>query len=137
MSDKNIRQEETIKDCPFCGSSVNVERVPLKHYQGCVIFEIKCSNCGCERTLTKNDSVYRTEEEARANAIAQWNERISSADDKPVARGSGYGNTMMCSVGCGNARVNYSNLRADYKNYLLNKDSEDDYDKPMWPSWDK
>jgi hypothetical protein len=35
------------------------------------------------------------------------------------------------------ARVNYSNLRADYNNYLLNKDSEDDYDKPMWPSWDK
>ncbi len=29
------------------------------------------------------------------------------------------------------ARVNYSNLRPDYK------DSGDDYDKPMWPSWDK
>ncbi len=81
MSDKYIRQEENIKDCPFCGCSVSVERVPLKHYKGCVIFEIKCSNCGCERALTKNDSIYRTEEEARANAIAQWNERSSAAAD--------------------------------------------------------
>lgn len=80
MSEKYIRQEENIKNCPFCGSSVSVERVPLEHYQGCVIFKIKCSNCGSERTLTKNDSVYRTEEEARANAIAQWNERPSLAD---------------------------------------------------------
>lgn len=72
--------KETVKTCPFCGCSVSVERVPLEHYQGCVIFEIKCLNCGCRRTLTKNDSVYRTEEEARANAIAQWNERPSTAD---------------------------------------------------------
>ena len=68
--------KEIVKPCPFCGCSVSVERVPLKHYKGCVIFEIKCLNCGCERTLMRNDSVYRTEEEARANAIAQWNERV-------------------------------------------------------------
>lgn len=78
MNDRYIGQKENIKDCPFCGCSVSVERVPLQHYKGCVIFKIKCLNCGCERVLMKNDSVYRTEEEARANAIAQWNERSST-----------------------------------------------------------
>lgn len=66
-----------LKNCPFCGCRVQIERRPLEHYRGCYIFEIECSKCGCKRTLTRNDSVYRTEEEARANAIAQWNMRAS------------------------------------------------------------
>lgn len=71
--------------CPFCGEDVYLDRVPLwksyngstHGYYGCYEFDVHCRNteCGCRVPLIKNDTVYRDEEEARLNAIAQWNRR--------------------------------------------------------------
>ena len=73
-----------LKPCPFCGNEVEVEKIPLWYgnghgYSGCYEFKIKCENCGCTVNQPKNDSIYRSEEEARENAIKAWNRRMPSA----------------------------------------------------------
>lgn len=72
--------------CPFCGEDVYIDKVPLwksynnstHGYYGCYEFDIRCKNpeCGCTIPFIKNDTVYRSEEEARLNAIDQWNRRV-------------------------------------------------------------
>ena len=68
-----------LKPCPFCGENVKIERLPLWHgshgYHGSYEYDIHCSNCGCRVDLDRNDTVYRSEEEARDNAIKAWNRR--------------------------------------------------------------
>ena len=59
-----------LKLCPFCGNKVEVEKIPLwygngRGYSGCYDFRIKCENCGGTVDQPKNDSIYRSEEEAR------------------------------------------------------------------------
>ena len=68
-----------LKPCPFCGSEVNLDKSPLWNgshgYHGCYEFLIRCKKCGCNITLPKNDTVYRSEETAMKNAINAWNKR--------------------------------------------------------------
>lgn len=71
---------EELKPCPFCGNKVEVEKIPLwygngRGYYGCYEFKIRCKSCGCTVDQPENDSVYRSEEEARGNAIKAWNRR--------------------------------------------------------------
>lgn len=76
---------EKLKPCPFCGSEVFVNKVPLwssyngttHGYFGCYEFDIHCPNpeCGCHIRLDKNNTIYRNEEKARANAMKAWNSR--------------------------------------------------------------
>lgn len=73
-----------LKPCPFCGNDVYIEKVPLWNtdsrgsthgYFGCYQFDIKCEKCGCTINLGQNDTVYRSEKEAKENAINAWNKR--------------------------------------------------------------
>lgn len=70
-----------LKPCPFCGSNVKIEKRPLwegSHgYYGCYEFVIQCPNasCGCRINLKQNDTIYRDENIAEANAIEAWNRR--------------------------------------------------------------
>lgn len=73
--------EQKLKPCPFCGEVVELEKRPLwrgSHgYHGCYEFVIQCQNCGCRINLDKNDTVYRSEDAARDNAIEAWNRRAA------------------------------------------------------------
>ena len=68
-----------IKSCPFCGTEVELSKNPLWHgghgYYNCFEFEIVCPKCGCNVRYDKNDTIYRTEEEAIQNVINAWNKR--------------------------------------------------------------
>ena len=76
-----------LKPCPFCGKDVYLEKRPLWReyggsthgYSGCYEFVIKCPNpeCGCSVNLGANNTIYCSEEEARKNAIRQWNRRAN------------------------------------------------------------
>lgn len=80
----------TIKPCPFCGKGVYLEKKPLWRqcggsthgYFGSYEFIIECSNpeCGCRVNLGANDTVYRSEEEAKKNAIEAWNRRAKGGE---------------------------------------------------------
>ena len=82
-----------LKPCPFCGNEVELEKIPLWHgshgYHGCYEYEIKCSKCGCTVDQPKNDSIYRSEEEAKENAIKAWNKRMPSAQPEKSLREKG------------------------------------------------
>lgn len=66
-----------VKLCPFCGTEVELSKIPLwqgNHgYYNCFEFKIVCSKCGCNVTYNKNDTVYRSEEEAIQNVIKARN----------------------------------------------------------------
>ena len=68
-----------IKNCPFCGSEVELKRLPLWNgshgYHGCYEYVISCDNCGCNKDLGNNNTIYNTDEEAKKNAIENWNMR--------------------------------------------------------------
>ena len=73
---------EELKRCPFCGSEVELEKIPLwygngRGYKDCYKFEIRCKKCGCRVDQPENDSVYRSEEKAKNNAIKAWNRRAN------------------------------------------------------------
>lgn len=79
---RNSASEDGLKPCPFCGALVFIEKLPLwrqngRGYVGSYTFDVRCRNpdCGCSVNLPGNDTIYRTEEEARANAIKAWNRR--------------------------------------------------------------
>ena len=70
-----------LKPCPFCGNEVEVEKIPLWYgnghgYKDCYEFKIRCKKCGCRVDQPENDSVYRSEEKAKKNAIKAWNRRV-------------------------------------------------------------
>lgn len=74
-----------VKSCPFCGNQVCVEKVPLwrtrgdggtSGYSGCYEYDIHCDECGCRIRLPGNDTVYRSDKEAKENAINAWNRRV-------------------------------------------------------------
>ncbi len=76
---------EELKPCPFCGNEVKVRKIPLWYgnghgYKDCYEFDIQCKKCGCRIDFHENDSIYRSEEKAKENAIKAWNRRMS--DDK-------------------------------------------------------
>lgn len=70
-----------LKPCPCGCKNVELKKDPLWHgshgYYGCYEFNIKClnPNCGWRLKIFKNDTIYRSEEEARKNAINAWNNR--------------------------------------------------------------
>lgn len=63
-----ISREDTLKPCPFCGTKVKLEKIPLWHgshgYRDCYEFKICCEKCGCTLTYSQNDTIYRSEKEA-------------------------------------------------------------------------
>ena len=73
-----------IKPCPFCGSDVYLEKLPLWRtytdgttdgYCHSYEYDIHCEKCGCRINLKGNDTIYRSDEEAKQNAINAWNRR--------------------------------------------------------------
>ncbi len=70
---------EQLKPCPFCGANVRVKKKKLLrgvHYTlNYYKYVIRCKNCGCRVRLEGNDTIYRSDEEAKANAIKAWNRR--------------------------------------------------------------
>ena len=70
-----------LKPCPFCGTEVELETIPLWHedrgYQGCYEFRIRCKNCGAQPNYLQNDTVYRPANEAINNVIKIWNRRVN------------------------------------------------------------
>ena len=72
--------------CPFCGTEVKLEKIPLWHgshgYHGCYKFEIECKNCGARPNYQQNDTIYRNEEEAKTNTIKSWNRRANDETDR-------------------------------------------------------
>lgn len=73
-----------IKNCPFCGSEVELEKVPLWNgshgYYGCYEYVISCDNCGCSKHLGNNNTVYYSDKEAKQNAIDNWNMRAKEEE---------------------------------------------------------
>jgi hypothetical protein len=72
---------EKLKPCPCGCKDIELRKYPLWHgtngYVGSYEFTIKCSNPNCYWTFNapKNDTVYRSEEEAKENVINAWNKR--------------------------------------------------------------
>ena len=73
-----------LKPCPFCGELPHIEKRPLwqtyrdghtRGYYGCYEYDIHCEKCGCRVNLGGNDTVYRSHDEAKENAIEAWNRR--------------------------------------------------------------
>lgn len=75
------KEYQHILNCPFCGSEVELERIPLWNgshgYIGCYEYVIECKNseCRCKVNLGKNDTIYRSDDVAKQNAINSWNRR--------------------------------------------------------------
>ena len=77
---------DELKPCPFCGVAPKMLKRPMWQswngithgYFGCYEFIIECENeeCLCRVKMDKNDTIYRTEEEAKQNCIRSWNRRI-------------------------------------------------------------
>jgi Lar family restriction alleviation protein len=73
-----------LKPCPFCGEIPYLERKPLWQthgnithgYFGCFEYDIRCHVCGCNIPLKDNTTIYLKDEEAKKNAIEQWNTRV-------------------------------------------------------------
>ena len=78
-----MKIDEPLEDCPYCGNSVYLEKIPLwtgSHgYKGYYEMDIRCHNpdCRCWVYLGQNDTIYRSEEEAKRNAIQHWNRRAA------------------------------------------------------------
>ena len=76
---------EALKNCPFCGKLVYLEKLPLWReqggsthgYYGCYEYVIQCNNpeCRCKVALPENDTIYNTDDEAINNAVTAWNRR--------------------------------------------------------------
>ena len=73
-----------IKPCPFCGNDVYLTKLPLWRtyndsttdgYCNSYEYDIHCEECGCRVNLKGNDTIYRSDEEAKQNAINAWNRR--------------------------------------------------------------
>ena len=78
-----------LEPCPFCGSGVFLEKIPLWHdshgYYGNYEYVIQCPNtteCGCKLNYHGNDDIYRTPEEAIKMVIEQWNHRVNPKEGR-------------------------------------------------------
>lgn len=72
--------------CPFCGNeNIHMTKKPLwQEYDGSYhgykdryAFEVVCDKCGAHPAYYKNDTIYRSEEEAISNVVNKWNKRGS------------------------------------------------------------
>ena len=66
-----------IKPCPCGCKNVELKKYPLQDYKGCYKFIMECPNPNCYWVfyMPKNDTIYRSEEEAKKNVINAWNNR--------------------------------------------------------------
>lgn len=66
-----------LKHCPFCGSEVHIEKIPLKSNFYRSEYDIHCPNpkCNCRINLGQNTTRYLSRQEASKNAIEAWNTR--------------------------------------------------------------
>ena len=76
--------------CPFCGNdNIHITKKALwwelddgrvrSGYKDCYEFEVVCDKCGAHPTYTKNDTVYRSKEEAMSHVVNKWNERVQNS----------------------------------------------------------
>ena len=77
---------EVLKPCPWCGYPGSYIKEPAWHgshgYVGNYFYYIQCSNKEC-RAVTphgKEDDIYKSELEAREDAIKAWNRRADDSD---------------------------------------------------------
>lgn len=79
MTQEAIKAPEELKPCPFCGSDVEMKKIPLWHgghgYYNCYEFKVVCEKCGCTLNYEYADTIYRSEEEAISNVVKAWNGR--------------------------------------------------------------
>ena len=75
------QNSKELKDCPFCGSHVEMKSEILGtpfgrySYSSGYEFSIKCDECGCTTTECTTTTTNMTEEEAKAKVADAWNER--------------------------------------------------------------
>lgn len=76
------RMMENLKPCPFCGEQPVLQKVPIRGYSGCFHYIVECENpeCRCNIKLSKNDTIYNSDKDARQNAINAWNRRVDKSN---------------------------------------------------------
>ena len=71
---------EELKPCPFCGAKVKLRKEAMwwdnRGYKDCYRYAISCPECGCALAMRNNDTISRTDSEAKRNAIKAWNRRV-------------------------------------------------------------
>ena len=74
-----------LKPCPCGNENVYIERKPLWHdnhgYKNSYEYTVKCDNPKCiwQPKFSFNNTIYRTDDEARNNTIEQWNNRTTES----------------------------------------------------------
>jgi len=71
-----------LKPCPFCGSEVELEKIPLwygndRGYKDCYKFEIRCKSVVVESINLKMILYTEAKKKAKKNAIEAWNRRVN------------------------------------------------------------
>lgn len=70
---------EKLKPCPFCGTEVKLRKETMwfnSHgYKGYYKYTVGCRECGCGIAMRATDTLFRTDSEAKRNAIKAWNRR--------------------------------------------------------------
>lgn len=66
-----------LKPCPFCGGTAKLLIYPIKGYEGCFEYHVRCQKCNTAVEHGRYESIYRTEEQAKRCAIKAWNKRES------------------------------------------------------------
>lgn len=69
-----------IKKCPWCGSSASLVSIDLggprgTGYPGCYEYVVRCISCRAEAPNGRIDDIYRSSEQAKQQAIEEWNRR--------------------------------------------------------------
>ena len=80
------KMDEKPKPCPFCGTMPIIEKKPLSYgfdgyYINCYKYDIHCPCCECRLRIEENDTICRSDEEAKANAVKAWNTRANEKSD--------------------------------------------------------
>ena len=79
-----VDKRKRIKPCPFCGKQPTLQKVPLDRqgYSGCYEYVVECENpeCMCRVKLSKNNTIYYHDDEAKMNAMIAWNRRTGSSE---------------------------------------------------------
>lgn len=71
-----MKDIDILKPCPFCGKVPEIEVEPIKGYEPCVRYMIRCRNCGVEPHYNKDNTVYYSVSEILKCIISTWNRRI-------------------------------------------------------------
>lgn len=63
--------DRTLKPCPFCGNSGTKDPRHTYHWTARIV-SVKCGQCGADGPWARMD---RSERDAEAEALAEWNRR--------------------------------------------------------------